>query len=189
MTQLIIGLANPGKTYESTRHNAGAWFIQKLISQAGAKLSLETKLKTQIAQISTGQHTFKIAIPTTYMNESGLAVAAILNFYKIPPEQLLVAHDEIDFSPGTTRLKFGGGEGGHNGLRSIVQHIGTKNFHRLRIGVGHPGNSHDVVNYVLNTPSKSEKIVIDESLEDALQVVPDILAGDFEKAMMKLHSE
>lgn len=187
MVQLIVGLANPGRQYEATRHNAGAWFVNELTLPS--QFLLDPKLKAKIAQISLNGHSCKIAIPSTYMNESGFAVSAIARFYKIPAEKILVAHDEIDFAAGICRLKFAGGEGGHNGLRSIVQHLGTKNFYRLRIGVGHPGDSKEVANYVLNSPTKSELILIEAAMQHALAVMPDILAGNFERAMHLLHTQ
>jgi peptidyl-tRNA hydrolase, PTH1 family len=186
--ELIIGLANPGREYEDTRHNAGAWFIDQLARQLNTKLKLETKLNAQIGQANINGRMIRLAIPTTYMNESGISVGAISHFYKVPVENILIAHDEIDLLPGTTRLKFAGGEGGHNGLRSIVQHLGSKNFYRLRIGVGHPGNSNQVANYVLKAPKKDEQQLIDESIVDALDVMPSALDDEIERAMKTLHT-
>lgn len=186
--ELVIGLANPGREYEDTRHNAGAWFINQLTRQLNASLKLETKLNAQIGQANVNGRMVRLAIPTTYMNESGMSVGAISRFYKIPVENILIAHDEIDLSPGTARLKFAGGEGGHNGLRSIVQHLGSKKFYRLRIGVGHPGNSNQVANYVLKAPKKDEQQLIDESIVDALDVMPLALDDEIERAMKTLHT-
>lgn len=186
--ELIIGLANPGREYETTRHNAGAWFIEQLARELNADLRLETKLHAQLGQAHLENYKLRLAIPTTYMNESGISVKAISHFYKIPVDNILIVHDEIDLPPGTVRLKFAGGEGGHNGLRSITQHLGSKQFYRLRIGVGHPGSSKQVVNYVLKSPKKDEQLLIDESIVSALDVMPLVLKGDIEKAMTALHT-
>lgn len=186
--ELIVGLANPGRDYESTRHNAGAWFVEQLAKQLNVTLNLNTKLHAQLGQTNAAGRVVRLAIPTTYMNESGLSVGAMSRFYKIPAENILIAHDEIDLPPGAARLKFAGGEGGHNGLRSIVQHLGCQQFFRLRVGVGHPGNSNQVADYVLKAPKKNEQPLIDQSIVEALDVVPLILNGETEKAMTTLHT-
>lgn len=188
MIQLIIGLANPGKEYVQTRHNAGVWFINALLSEFGASLQLEKKMKATLAKLQCYDHIVRFAVPTVYMNLSGETVQALINFYKFSPQQILVVHDEIDLPPGVARLKFAGGEGGHNGLRSIVSAIGSKNFHRLRIGVGHPGNSHQVADYVLKAPSIQQRQQIDQAIDDARSVMPMILNNQFEQAMQRLHT-
>lgn len=186
--QLIVGLGNPGKTYEKTRHNAGEWFVKDIAKKKDADLRAMTKFHGLYAQANIHNQDCHLLIPTTYMNLSGKAVAAVANFYKIPPENILVAHDEIDLPVDDIRLKFDGGHGGHNGLRDIIEQLGTKQFYRLRIGVGRPANSKDVHDYVLHAPTASEKKSIEHSLEKAEDVLPLILEGHFQKAMMKLHS-
>jgi PTH1 family peptidyl-tRNA hydrolase len=186
MIQLIIGLANPGPEYVNTRHNAGAWFVDALLGNTSLKL--EAKLFCQMASLNLHGQPCRVMIPTTYMNESGKALLAVAQFYKIPPENILVVHDELDLPPGTARLKIGGGHGGHNGLRHIIQLLGTPHFHRLRIGIGHPGNAKDVVDYVLKKPRTDEKKAIDHAIIQALQVMPDVLQGKWQDAMKKLHT-
>lgn len=187
--QLIVGLGNPGNKYVQTRHNAGAWFIETLAAVANSHLSPEKKFHGQYALTKLCGQTCHLLLPTTYMNESGLSVRAAAQYYKIPTETILIAHDEIDLPAGTIRLKFDGGAGGHNGLKDIIDHLHTKKFYRLRIGVGHPGNSKAVVDYVLNAPSQAERALIDVAIERTQAVLPAILAGDFSKAMQQLHSE
>lgn len=185
---LIVGLANPGSEYEHTRHNAGAWFVSDIAEDAGVTLRQNSKFKGQYGVVKLHGHECHLLIPSTYMNNSGQAVQAIANFYKIPPAAILIAHDEIDLPPGTVRLKINGGHGGHNGLRDIISHLDSKEFYRLRIGVGHPGNSDMVVDYVLSPPKKTELAAIDKALHAAEGILPFILAGEFQKAMQYLHS-
>jgi PTH1 family peptidyl-tRNA hydrolase len=187
--QLIAGLGNPGAEYENTRHNAGAWFVDALADQAKVTLRHNAKLQGRHALAKIGGMDVHLFIPATYMNLSGQALAAVAGYYKIAPAEILVAHDEIDLPPATIRLKFEGGHGGHNGLRDIISHLGTKGFYRLRIGVGHPGNSKDVVDFVLNAPGKAQRAAIDAALVAAEPVVPLLLQGEFQKAMQLLHSE
>ncbi len=182
--ELIVGLGNPGPSYEKTRHNAGAWFVEALADSQHTTLKLEKKFQAHIARV---QNTY-IAIPTTYMNLSGQSVKAIQNFYKIPTDNILIAHDELDLNPGVIKLKTGGGHGGHNGLRDIINQLGTKDFHRLRIGIGHPGHKDDVSNFVLAKPSNIDKIAIINALDKASDIVPDLFSGDIQKAMLTLHS-
>jgi peptidyl-tRNA hydrolase, PTH1 family len=187
---LIVGLGNPGPEYEHTRHNAGAWFVSALADEANVTLRQNNKFQGLHGMAKIKGHECHLLIPTTYMNHSGQAVQAIASFYKIPPQAILICQDEIDLPVGTVRLKFNGGHGGHNGLRDIISHLGSKEFYRLRIGVGHPRNStDDVVDYVLSPPKKSERVEIDNSLRDAEGVLPFILAGEFQKAMHYLHSD
>ncbi len=185
--QLIVGLANPGKDYASTRHNAGAWWVQALCAQYNISLQIQSKLQAQVGQATIGTAKIRCAIPTTYMNHSGQALNNIAKYFDIPADEILVAHDELDFTPGVIRLKNGGGHGGHNGLRDIIPQLGTPNFHRLRIGIGHPGNRDLVADYVLAYPSKHDKQLIDTAIEDSLNIVPTILIGDLAKAMNQLH--
>ncbi len=186
--QLIVGLGNPGNEYAATRHNVGYWFVEKLCEQARANLSPETKFKGLTANASLSGHSFRVLQPTTYMNRSGEATQAISNFYKIKPEEILVIHDELDLPVGTARLKLDGGHGGHNGLRDIIARLGTNQFYRLRLGIGHPGNRDEVHDYVLHRPSLSDKEKIIEAIDLALIALPDVVAGKIEKAMNYLHT-
>lgn len=185
--QLIVGLGNPGKDYKNTRHNAGAWWVEALCQQNQISLQTQSKFQAQIAQGQVQGHKCYFAIPTTFMNHSGQAIGKIAKFYKIPPDAILVAHDELDIEPGTARLKNGGGHGGHNGLRDIIPQLGTPNFHRLRIGIGHPGNKNQVADFVLHAPSKQEEQKIHSAIDESLMVLPDILTGNWQPAMNQLH--
>lgn len=185
---LIIGLANPGDRYKDTRHNAGSWFIETLLSAHNEQLKTENKFFASHTQITIGS-AIRVAIPTTYINESGKAAQALMQFYKITAEQLLIAYDDLDLPAGTVRLKRGGGTGGHNGLKSLVHYLGTQDFNRLRIGIGHPGVGRDVVNYVLSAPSVDDKISIMNGIDKAIKVLPLVIEGSFEKAMTQLHTE
>lgn len=187
--QLIVGLGNPGKEYEQTRHNAGAWFVESLADQTHTTLRPMAKFQGLHSIVEIHNQECHLLIPTTFMNLSGQAVKALASFYKIPAEAILVLHDEIDLPVGTVRLKFDGGHGGHNGLRDIIQHLGTHKFYRIRIGVGHPGTSQEVVDYVLKPPKKEEHSQIDIALQKAGEALPLILAGEYQKAMQQLHSE
>lgn len=184
---LIMGLGNPGPKYQPTRHNAGFWFVDELAASEAATLRTEAKFQGHVCKLSFSGQPLWLLKPRTYMNLSGQSLSAMVRFYKIAPENILVIHDELDLPVGTIRLKQGGGHGGHNGLRDIIGHLGTKEFSRLRIGIGHPGNASDVTNYVLGIPSQADKNHIEEAIGDALTVVPDIIAGEFEKAMNELH--
>lgn len=188
-TLLIVGLGNPGAEYEHTRHNAGAWFVEALAQQAHANLRPTVKFHGLHSTAKLHGYDFHLLVPTTFMNLSGQAVQAVANFYKISPEHILVAHDEIDLPIGDVRLKFDGGHGGHNGLRDIIRHLNTNKFYRLRIGVGHPGNSKLVHDYVLHPPKKSERELIDNAIQDAERVMPLMLEGKFQQAMMDLHTK
>lgn len=187
--QLIVGLANPGKEYASTRHNAGAWFIDTITKELDLPLKKEARYHGLHSLVTLHDQPCHLLIPTTFMNLSGRAVRACLQYLKLSPQSLLVAHDEIDMPAGTIKLKYDGGDGGHNGLKDIIANLGTKQFYRLRIGVGHPGNSHDVADYVLHPPSKADKTKINDALLKAEHVLPFILSGDIPKAMQALHTE
>ncbi|HRE32606.1 MAG TPA: aminoacyl-tRNA hydrolase [Candidatus Berkiella sp.] len=186
--QLIVGLGNPGQQYANTRHNVGFWLAERLCEQSRAQLQPENKFKGHVAQIQSGNQTCRVILPMTYMNRSGEAVLAIAQFFKILPAEILVVHDELDLPVGSARLKFDGGHGGHNGLRDIDARLNTKGFYRLRLGIGHPGNKHDVTNYVLNRPSRSEEQTINTAIDHALTVLPDVLKGNIDKAMNVLHT-
>lgn len=187
--ELIVGLGNPGNEYEDTRHNAGAWFIETIAEDSNTNLRTETKFKGLYGKAYIDGHDCHLLLPTTFMNLSGEAVQAIARFYKINPKNILVVHDELDLDPGDVKLKFDGGHGGHNGLRSIVSHLNTKGFHRLRLGIGHPGNSKDVVDYVLKRPSKHDQQLIVQAIDDAIRILPDVLTGNIQKAMKALHTK
>jgi PTH1 family peptidyl-tRNA hydrolase len=187
--RIIVGLGNPGPKYTETRHNAGFWFVEEVARKYGATFRQEKKFHGEIAKVNVQSKDIWLLKPDTFMNRSGLATHSMLSFYRISAEQLLVAHDEIDLPPGTARLKTGGGHGGHNGLRDIINQLGSKDFHRLRIGVGHPGSKDQVVDYVLHNASRDERILIDRDIDDAVSVLPDLADGSLEKAMMTLHSK
>ncbi|MBQ15052.1 MAG: aminoacyl-tRNA hydrolase [Gammaproteobacteria bacterium] len=188
--KLIVGLGNPGPQHDSNRHNAGVIFLHHLCKSYDGTLRGESKFYGEYAAINIAGRDVKLLFPATYMNNSGRAVAAICNFFKIEPENMLVAYDEIDFEVGITRLKEGGGHGGHNGIRDIISALGgKKDFYRLRIGVGHPGHKSMVSNHVLSDPSRSEADVIFSNIEDAILVIPKAVVGDWEEAMQQLHTE
>jgi len=187
--KLIVGLGNPGSEYRGTRHNAGADFVEALASQCHSSLQAESKFFGLAGRLTLSGHDLRLLIPTTFMNRSGRSVAAIAQFFKIAPDEILVAHDELDIPPGTARFKQGGGHGGHNGLRDIVPALGNnKDFYRLRIGIGHPGHSSKVTGYVLGAPSQVDRTRIDACIEEAIAALPLLLDGDGTKAMTRLHS-
>lgn len=188
--KLIVGLGNPGREHEGDRHNAGADFVQALAQDYHGNLKIEPKFFGLSGKINIQGQELRLLIPTTYMNRSGQATAAICQFYKIIPEEILVAHDELDIIPGDIRLKKAGGHGGHNGLRDIISSLGNnKNFLRLRIGIGHPGNAKQVSNYVLKSPPSGERNLIEDSINKALTIIHDATNGNLENAMQKLHTK
>jgi PTH1 family peptidyl-tRNA hydrolase len=188
--QLIVGLGNPGPEYDQTRHNAGALFVERVAASQRVNLSVDRKYFGLVGKFDHQGREVRLLIPTTYMNRSGQSVAALANFFKIKPEEILVAHDELDMPPGVAKLKQGGGHGGHNGLRDILAQLGNQNnFHRLRLGIGHPGHASLVSGYVLGRAPRSEQELLDKSIDFALDVLPEILAGDWTVAMRKLHSQ
>jgi PTH1 family peptidyl-tRNA hydrolase len=187
--KLIVGLGNPGKEYAATRHNAGVWWISHLANELHVALKAEARFHGLCARTRQGDSELWLLKPQTYMNASGKAVAALCHFYKILPEQILVVHDELDLPPGISRLKLGGGLGGHNGLKDIAARLATKDFWRLRIGIGHPGDKNAVINYVLQPPRREEAPLIDEAIHRSLEVWPLIAEGNCQAAMMKLHTK
>lgn len=188
--KLIVGLGNPGPQYDSNRHNAGVIFLHHLCRAYNGTLRGESKFFGEFTSINIAGQDVKLLFPTTFMNGSGKAVAAVCRFYKIAPENMLVAYDEIDFEVGVTRFKEGGGHGGHNGMRDIINALGgNRDFYRLRIGVGHPGHKSMVSNYVLSDPSRSEADVIMSNIEDAVRVMPRAVNGEWEEAMRLLHTD
>tara|TARA_B100001964_G_scaffold239462_1_gene306949 strand:+ start:16855 stop:17439 length:585 start_codon:yes stop_codon:yes gene_type:complete len=188
--KLIVGLGNPGPQHDSNRHNAGVIFLHHLCKSYGGQLRGESKFFGEFATISIDGQDVKLLFPTTFMNHSGKSVAAVCRFYKIEPENMLVAYDEIDFDVGVTRFKEGGGHGGHNGIRDIINALGgNKDFYRLRIGVGHPGHKSMVSNHVLSDPSRSEADTIMANIEDSIRALPKAIEGEWEDAMLQLHTE
>ena len=186
--RLIVGLGNPGAEYAQTRHNAGFWFADALAQAAQARFGIESRLHGEAAKLDIGGASVWLLKPSTFMNRSGQSVAAALRYFKIEPEQMLVAHDELDLPPGTARLKFDGGHGGQNGLRDIVAHLGHGRFHRLRLGIGHPGNKDKVTPWVLGRPGRDDEASILRAIDDALAVLPLLMAGDTNEAMKRLHT-
>ena len=187
--KLIVGLGNPGSEYRDTRHNAGADFVEELARACGASLHEESKFFGLTGRVTLSGHDVRLLIPTTFMNLSGKAVAATAGFFKIAPEQILIAHDELDIPSGSARFKQGGGHGGHNGLRDIVPALGNnKDFYRLRIGIGHPGHASKVTGHVLSAPPQAERECINACITEAIATLPLLLDGDDTKAMTRLHS-
>lgn len=185
---LIVGLGNPGQEYEKTRHNAGAWLIEQLAEQNSETLRVEKKFHSQFAKIKILGQEVCLLLPTTFMNNSGQAVIAAAKFYKFAPEAIIVAHDDLDLPVGTVKLKQGGGHGGHNGLRDIINHLGSNNFIRIRMGIGHPGHRDHVLDYVLGQPSQSDRKAITAAIDDVISVLPDIIKGHLQSAMNRLHT-
>ena len=186
--RLIVGLGNPGANYHSTRHNAGFWLADDIARDQGVSLRNETRFQGEFGKFHAHSKDIYLLKPTTFMNKSGQSIAAVARYFKIEPEQVLVMHDELDLSPGDNRLKKSGGHGGHNGLRDTINHIG-KEFFRLRIGIGHPGDRNQVVNYVLKPPSKIDLENILDANQRSLNIIPTLLDGEFEKAMQQLHTK
>ena len=187
--ELIVGLGNPGPNYERTRHNAGADLVLELAKSLHVELKHESKFFGDTARVTLDGHDVRLLIPSTFMNLSGKSVNGLAKFYQIAPENILVVHDELDLSPGVSRFKKGGGHGGHNGLRDTIKCLGNnKDFSRLRIGIGHPGNAKQVADYVLKKASPDDQQLIINSIDDALRALPLAVAGEWEKAMLKLHS-
>lgn len=185
---LIAGLGNPGPQYESTRHNVGYWLVDEIAARNGGRFRLENKFHGLLCRISVSGQDLRLLKPMTFMNRSGQSLGAVVHYFDIPPEQVLVAHDELDLPAGSVRLKQGGGHAGHNGLRDIINVLGTRDFRRLRIGIGHPGDRAQVVNYVLNRASKDDERQIGGALAEAECCLADLISGDFQKAMNRLHS-
>jgi PTH1 family peptidyl-tRNA hydrolase len=186
--RLVVGLGNPGREYEATRHNVGFWWVDRLAAGAGVSMKQEGRFHGQVGKLVSGGRECWLLKPTTFMNLSGRAVQALAQFYKVEAGDILVVHDELDFPPGTVKLKKGGGVAGHNGLKDIAANLGPE-FWRLRIGIGHPGNRGDVSNYVLNAPRKEEKPLIEETVVRSLEAWPLLLEDRTEAAMMKLHTK
>ncbi|MES2719251.1 MAG: aminoacyl-tRNA hydrolase [Pseudomonadota bacterium] len=189
MIRLIVGLGNPGPEYEDTRHNAGFWWVDAAARQLGGHLAFDRSYKGTVARINHAGGPVWLLQPMTYMNLSGQSVAPLARFFKIEPAQILVVHDELDLLPGQMKLKQGGGAAGHNGLKDILAQLGSPDFWRLRIGIGHPGVRNEVANWVLRKPPLDERIAIDKCIADSLATLPLLLAGDMGGAMMKIHAK
>jgi len=186
--KLLVGLGNPGPQYEATRHNAGEWFLRWLLKTYEGTLRVESRFHGLATRIQINGEFLHLLVPTTFMNHSGQSLQAFSQFYKIAPEEILIAHDELDLPCGQLKLKFDGGHGGHNGLRDIVRHLNTQAFYRLRIGIGHPGHRDKVLNYVLNPPNGHDKKMIEDSFERFLPLLPQLLQGHVQEAMKELHT-
>ncbi len=186
--RLLVGLGNPGSEHLRTRHNAGFWFIDALAQAHGARFGMESKLHGETAKIVVDGQPLWLLKPTTYMNKSGIAVQSALRYWKIEPEDMLIAHDDLDLPAGTARLKFDGGHGGQNGLRDVLAHLGHGKFHRLRLGIGHPGDKSRVLSWVLGRPGVDDEKAIIEAVGRALDVLPLAVRGDINEAMKRLHT-
>ena len=187
--KLIAGLGNPDNEHQETRHNAGFWFLDRLAARHHVSFGMDNRFFGESSRIQEGQTDCRLLKPMTYMNDSGRAVQAMMNFFRLTPGELLVVHDEIDLAPGAVRLKVGGGHAGHNGVRDIIDCIGSRDFVRIRIGVGHPGNKDKVIGSVLGRPRNDERELIDIAIANALDVMPLVFAGEHEKAMTQLHQK
>jgi PTH1 family peptidyl-tRNA hydrolase len=191
--RLFVGLGNPGRRYAATRHNAGAWFVERLARALSLELRSEGRFHSLVARGRAPDGVeFRLALPQSYMNESGHPVAALARYYRISPPEMLVAYDELDLKPGSVKLKLGGGSAGHNGLKDIVEQLGSGEFWRLRFGIGHPRDATlaqaEVVDYVLHPPRAEEKSAIGDAMERALVVWPHLASGEMERAMLVLHT-
>jgi peptidyl-tRNA hydrolase, PTH1 family len=185
--RLIVGLGNPGADYAETRHNAGFWFCERLARDIGVGFAKESRYHGWVA--NAREAAMWLLMPATFMNRSGQAVQALTHFYRIAPAEMLVVHDELDLPPGRGQLRFGGGLGGHNGLKDITAHLGTQDYWRLRVGIGHPGDRNEVVNYVLKPPRQEESEAIDALLDRALLTWPQLVRADFNAAMQKINAK
>lgn len=188
MIKLLVGLGNPGAEYEATRHNAGFWWLEAAAHELKVSLSLDKNYHGRVARTSVKGQTLWLLEPQTFMNLSGKSVAALARFFKIQPEEILVAHDELDLPPGQVKLKFGGGHAGQNGLRDIHVQLGTGDYWRLRIGIGHPGVKSEVSNWVLGKPMPEQRSAMQEAVARSVKALPQVLAGDMEAAMQQIHT-
>lgn len=186
--QLVAGLGNPGEKYTATRHNAGFWFLDQLAASLGGQFRAESRFLGETCDVLVGPHKVRLLKPTTFMNRSGQSVAALARFYRIPASRVLVVHDELDLPPGVVRLKTGGGPGGHNGLKDVIAHLGDRGFQRMRLGIGRPASSSQVLSFVLKRPGSEERTLIDEAIDDAHREFKDIVAGNLMVVMNRLHA-
>ena len=187
--KLVAGLGNPGRRYQATRHNAGFWWVERLAESAQVVLRAEARFQGRVGRLAPPHGSSWLLLPETFMNHSGRAVGAMASFYRIAPQDILVVHDELDLPPGTARLKKGGGTGGHNGLSDIAACLGSKDFWRLRIGIGHPGVRDAVIDYVLCPPRSEERTPIESAIERSLELWPLMAESNMEAAMLKLHTK
>jgi PTH1 family peptidyl-tRNA hydrolase len=187
--KLVAGLGNPGRKYQATRHNAGFWWVERLAESAQVALRAEARFQGRVGRLVPPHGAAWLLLPETFMNHSGRAVAALANFYRIAPHEILVVHDELDLPPGTARLKKGGGTGGHNGVTDVAACLGSKDFWRLRIGIGHPGVRDAVIDYVLCPPRLEERDPIDAAIARSLELWPLMAEANMEAAMLKLHTK
>ncbi len=188
MIKLFVGLGNPGPDYEATRHNAGFWWIDALARELKTQLNMDKGYHGRFARTTVHGQTVWLLQPQTFMNLSGKSVSALARFFKITPQEILVAHDELDIAPGQVKLKFGGSHAGHNGLRDMHAQLGSGDYWRLRLGVGHPGDKSEVVNWVLKKPSLDHRIAIEQCIDRSLKALPAFLSGDMDKAMLLVHT-
>ena len=190
--KLLVGLCNPGREYAGTRHNAGAWLVERIAEGASTRFVREPKFHAYVARVSAAGGEIRLLLPQTYMNESGLAVRSAARFFRIASEEIVVAHDELDLKPGVVKMKRGGGNAGHNGLKDVAEKLGSGDFWRVRIGIGHPRDTvlvgHDVVDYVLHPPRREEQALIDDAIARAVAAWPYLRDGDAERAMHELHT-
>ena len=189
MIRLLVGLGNPGPEYEATRHNAGFWWVDAAARKLGATLTPQRSYFGLAARANASTGTVWLLQPMTYMNLSGKAVAALARFYKIAPQEILVVHDELDLLPGQAKIKLGGGHAGHNGLRDIHAQLGSADYWRLRLGIGHPGVKAEVVDYVLRKPAPEQRELIEQTIARSVEALDLLLAGEMERAMMKVHAK
>jgi peptidyl-tRNA hydrolase, PTH1 family len=189
MIRLLVGLGNPGPEYEATRHNAGFWWIDEVARKLGVHLVPERSYFGLAARVTRPDGPIWLLEPMTFMNLSGKSVSALARFFKIAPQEILVVHDELDLLPGQMKMKLGGSHAGHNGLKDIHAQLGTADYWRLRLGIGHPGVKAEVVNYVLRKPSPEHREAIEKAIEQSLGALHLLLAGDMERAMMKIHAK
>ncbi len=188
--ELLVGLGNPGDAYRHTRHNAGEDFVRLICKRLEAPLTHQARFHGLVGEIQVADQKLRVLIPTTFMNRSGQAVGALANYFRIEPDQILVAYDELDLPPGTARFKFDGGAGGHNGIKDTIAALGNRrDFYRFRIGIGHPGHASQVTNYVLSRASSEQAQQMKDATENAWDALPDAVDGNWERAMHQLHSK
>lgn len=187
--RLIVGLGNPGSDYIKTRHNAGFWFVDSLAQQLSVSFRFDRRFNAAETKIYSSSKVIILLKPQTFMNQSGQSVGAVAMYYKLKPAQILVVHDELDLAAGDNRFNQGGGHGGHNGVRDVINHLGVKDFFRLRVGIGHPGDRNQVINYVLHKPSILDQRTIEEANQRSLDVMPQVFEGRLDKAMQMLHTQ
>ena len=186
--RLVVGLGNPGPDYAQTRHNAGFWLVDELARQHSGHFRPESRFHGETGRITLNGQELWLLKPMTFMNRSGQAVAALARFHKITLPEILIVHDDLDLPPGVVRLKRAGGHGGHNGLRDLIAHLGGNDFPRLRLGIGHPGHSREVLDYVLHRAPQAERVLLEQAITDALRELPRLIAGQWQPAMQALHS-